>query len=75
MNTTAFATTAFATTAKATTAKAIKIQRWWKKRTSTTDLRQIYKILKSDLTQSDLQELSNNFNAINARCKGDGAGL
>ena len=46
MNTTAFATTAFATTAKATTAKAIKIQRWWKKRTSTTDLRQIYKILK-----------------------------
>lgn len=51
------------------------IQTWWKQNTSTTQLRSVYNILKTDLTPCDLQELSNHLCAINAKCKGDGAGL
>jgi hypothetical protein len=55
--------------------KAMKIQQWWKTHTSIIELRKVINYFKEELTQEDLQSLSNKCNSINIYCKGDGAGL
>jgi hypothetical protein len=57
------------------TNSSTKIKKWWKKITSIKELNSARNILRSALTDSDLQELSNTCNAVTMRCKGDGAGL
>ena len=52
-----------------------KIKKWWKKNNSINELNIVYKLLKSELTHSNLQELSNKCKSITNVCKGDGAGL
>jgi len=54
---------------------AKKIQRWWHKKTSMKDLKNVLNYLQQTLTPYDFQELSNKCNAITKSCKGDGAGL
>lgn len=54
---------------------ARKIQVWWKKHSSICNLRKIVKYINSNLTQHDLQELSNKCASISNTCMGDGAGL
>jgi len=52
-----------------------KIQKCWKKNTSTKALRSVFNHLNESLSQEDLQDLSNKVNSIKQKCKGDGAGL
>ena len=56
------------------TNSSTKIKKWWKKYNS-NDLINVYKITKSSLPDSDLQELANKCKSITNVCKGDGAGL
>lgn len=55
--------------------KAFTIFNLWKAHTSVLELRQTINILKSSLPTEHLQILSNELNALNNFCKGDGAGL
>jgi hypothetical protein len=54
--------------------QAIKIQQWWKKRTSMTSLKRCFKEVNK-LTPEDFQTYVNQCRAITKKCKGDGAGL
>jgi len=56
------------------TTSSTKIKKWWKKYTS-SELNIVHKLIESELTPSDLQELSNKCKSITNVCKGDGAGL
>ena len=55
--------------------KAYTIFNAWKANTSVFELRQTINILKTSLSVEHLQILSNELNALNNFCKGDGAGL
>ena len=55
--------------------KAYTIFNEWKANTSVFELRQTINILKTSLSVEHLQILSNELNALNNFCKGDGAGL
>jgi hypothetical protein len=57
------------------TNSSTKIKKWWKKYNSINELNNVYKLIKSALTHSNLQELSNKCKSIINVCKGDGAGL
>jgi hypothetical protein len=54
---------------------AILLQKWWRRRTNTKELRIIHNYLSNSLSKEDLQDLSNKCHSITKHCKGDGAGL
>lgn len=54
---------------------AVKIQLWWKKTTSTKSMRRVWNYIVENLTECDLQEISDKCWAISKICKKDGAGL
>jgi hypothetical protein len=53
----------------------IKIQRWWRSRSSIKNLNTVKNYLSNNLTTADLQDLSNKCHSISKTCSGDGAGL
>jgi hypothetical protein len=53
----------------------MKIQKWWKTRTSIINLRVVKNYLEAEFSPQDLQMISDCCKSIAQKCKGDGSGL